>query len=76
MSSNVRPLGIYVSGAELQNEGVARVLDNLAGRAGASASARAARQVPSSRWPFFSAWLAAAALLWWLERSKATMNDA
>lgn len=48
----------------------------LAGRAGASASARAARQVPSSRWPFFSAWLAAAALLWWLERSKATMNDA
>jgi hypothetical protein len=26
--------------------------------------------VPASRWPFFAAWLAAAALLWWLERSK------
>ncbi|HEX5121929.1 MAG TPA: hypothetical protein VFV97_01685, partial [Rhodanobacteraceae bacterium] len=41
----------------------------LAGRSVAS-GASAARSVPASRWPFFAAWLAAAALLWWLERSK------
>ena len=48
----------------------------LAGHAGASASASGARKVPASRWPFFAAWLAAAALLWWLERSKARAADA
>jgi hypothetical protein len=41
----------------------------LAGPSVAS-GADAARSVPASRWPFFAAWLAAAALLWWLERSK------
>jgi len=35
----MRPLGIYVSGAELQNEGVARVLDNVVSLAGATAVA-------------------------------------
>jgi hypothetical protein len=29
------------------------------------------RAVPAPRWPFFLAWLAAAALLWWLERTRA-----
>ncbi len=42
----------------------------LAGRAGASDAARSARDAPGSRWPFFAAWLVAAALLWWLERSR------
>jgi hypothetical protein len=41
----------------------------LAGRA--HDAAHAARAVPASRWPFFGAWLLAAALLWWLERSRA-----
>lgn len=42
----------------------------LAGRAGAGDAASEARRVPSSRWPFFAAWLAVAAFLWWLERSR------
>ena len=42
----------------------------LAGHASAGDGASSARKVPWSRWPFFAAWLAAAALLWWLERSK------
>jgi len=42
----------------------------LAGRASATDTARSARGVPGSRWPFFAAWLVAAALLWWLERSR------
>jgi hypothetical protein len=33
-----------------------------------SAAAVATRAVPLPRWPFFLAWLAAAAALWWLER--------
>ena len=48
----------------------------LAGHAGASDGESSARQVPASRWPFFAAWLVAAALLWWLERSKARASDA
>ena len=47
----------------------------LAGRAQASNGASAARQVPASRWPFFAAWLVAAALLWWLERSRVRATD-
>jgi hypothetical protein len=43
----------------------------LAGRIDANDTMSAARRVPASRWPFFAAWLAAAAMLWWLERSKA-----
>ena len=48
----------------------------LAGQASASTGERSARQVPRPRWPFFAAWLAAATLLWWLERSKARAADA
>ena len=48
----------------------------LAGRAGAGDGASSAREVPTSRWPFFAAWLAVAALLWWLERSKARAVEA
>jgi hypothetical protein len=48
----------------------------LAGHAAANGGASGARQVPKSRWPFFAAWLAVAALLWWLERSKAQASDA
>jgi hypothetical protein len=48
----------------------------LAGRTGESGTASSARRVPGSRWPFFAAWLAAAALLWWLERSRAQVADA
>jgi hypothetical protein len=47
----------------------------LAGHAAAGEATSAARRVPASRWPFFAAWLAAAALLWWLERSKARAVD-
>ncbi len=36
---------------------------------GAGHGARASRPHPLPRWPFFLAWLAAAAALWWLERS-------
>lgn len=42
----------------------------LAGRAGESSASDSARRVPGPRWPFFAAWLAAAALLWWVERPK------
>jgi hypothetical protein len=41
----------------------------LAGASRADAST-ATRRVPAPRWPFFIAWLLAAAALWWLERSK------
>ena len=36
----------------------------------ASVAATATRSVPLPRWPFFLTWLAAAAALWWLERSR------
>jgi hypothetical protein len=48
----------------------------LAGRAGVGDSASSAREVPASRWPFFAGWLVVAALLWWLERSKARAAEA
>ncbi len=38
--------------------------------ASVSAAAPTERSVPLPRWPFFLAWLAAAASLWWLERSR------
>ncbi len=37
----------------------------------APAAAPQGEPVPGSPWPWFIAWLAAAALLWWLERAKA-----
>jgi hypothetical protein len=45
----------------------------LAGAVRANAST-ATRRVPAPRWPFFVAWLLAAAALWWLERSKPDMT--
>ena len=47
----------------------------LAGRADEKSAASAARSTPAPRWPFFAAWLVAAALLWWLERSKARATE-
>jgi hypothetical protein len=42
----------------------------LAATASGAASATASRRVPAPHWPFFIAWLAAVAMLWWLERSR------
>ena len=47
---------------------------SLAGASHASASS-ATRRIPAPRWPFFVAWLAAAAALWWLERTKAHESE-
>ncbi|HET7924398.1 MAG TPA: hypothetical protein VFL30_05830 [Rhodanobacteraceae bacterium] len=48
----------------------------LAGRARVGDATSSSRGMPASRWPFFGAWLAAAALLWWLERSRPRAPDA
>jgi hypothetical protein len=46
----------------------------LAGASRAEAST-ATRRIPAPRWPFFIAWLLAAAALWWLERSKPDTSE-
>jgi hypothetical protein len=46
----------------------------LAGASHASEST-ATRRIPAPRWPFFVAWLAVAALLWWLERTKVQQSE-
>lgn len=52
----------------------ARATHALVGASAASAaSATRARPLPS--WPFFFAWLALSALLWWLERAGGITND-
>jgi hypothetical protein len=56
----------------------ARDADATRALAGAHAaeSATATRQVPAPRWPFFIAWLIAAAGLWWLERRRVDAVEA
>lgn len=44
-------------------------------RASHASESTATRRVPAPRWPFFVAWLAAAAALWWLERTKARKSE-
>lgn len=41
-----------------------------------STAAVATREQPLPRWPFFLAWLAAAAVMWWLERGAAANGGA
>ena len=42
----------------------------LAANRNAAAASTASRPADAPRWPFFLAWLVAASLLWWLERSR------
>jgi hypothetical protein len=46
------------------------------GGADAVTKAESSRSIPGPRWPFFAAWLAAVALLWWLERNARPASGA
>jgi hypothetical protein len=46
------------------------------GGTASAAKAESSRSLPGPRWPFFAAWLASVALLWWLERNARRASDA
>lgn len=54
--------------ASLRHADDVRATRDLVGGAGGTAPTHAVRAKPLPRWPFFLAWLALTAVLWWLER--------
>ena len=69
----------YVRGADEGKAFAAADVTNstrmLASRGDEAASGIATRSAPLPRWPFFLGWLAAIAVLWWFERSRAVDAD-